>query len=464
MARNYSRRKFFQSIAGTTLTVKAGALTLPDWRGNIQPAKKVASSDNIRIALIGAGIMGNDDADTALKIPGVSLAAACDLYSGRLTRVKEKYGKDVYTSLDYRDILGRKDIDAVIVATSDHWHARIATEAMQQGKHVYCEKPIVKAVEDGLNLIAAQKQTQKVLQVGSQVIAGYSYHKAKELLQNGEIGKLNCIEAVYDRHSSLGAWQYTLPTDASPSTVNWKKYIEGMPSQPFDAEKLFRWRCYREFGTGVAGDLFVHLLTGIHTITGAIGPSKILSMGQLSFWKDGRDVPDVMTAIMEYPETKEHPKFLLTLRVNFASGAGEKTLIRFIGDGGVMTLGGRDVSVQYDMMPKAPGIGGWDAITTYPMAMQQSLMEEYNRRYSKADQSAPEKKPVSFSAPAGEDKHLNHFTHFFDAVRNGIPVFEDATFGFRAAAPCLLCNESYYNNEVVYWDPVQMKQVSPNKK
>lgn len=139
----------------------------------------------------------------------------------------------MYASLDYRDILGRKDIDAVIVATSDHWHALIATEAMQQGKHVYCEKPVVKAVEDGLNLIAVQKQTQKVLQVGSQVIAGYSYHKAKELLQNGEIGKLNCIEAVYDRHSSLGAWQYNLPSDISPQTVNWEKYTEGMPRQDF---------------------------------------------------------------------------------------------------------------------------------------------------------------------------------------------------------------------------------------
>lgn len=200
----------------------------------------------------------------------------------------------------------------------------------------------------------------------------------------------------------------------------------------------------------------MHLLTGIHMITGSKGPTKIQSAAQLSFWKDGQDVPDVMTAIMEYPETEEHPKFLLTLRVNFASGAGEKTLIRFIGDAGVITLGSREVNVQFDLLPEAPGIGDWDAITTYPAAMQQAIMNEYNRKYSKDEQKAPEKKTVLFSAPAGEDKHFNHFTHFFNSVRNGTPVFEDATFGFRAAAPCLFCNESYYNNKIMYWDPIQM--------
>jgi predicted dehydrogenase len=234
-----------------------------------------------------------------------------------------------------------------------------------------------------------------------------------------------------------------------------------MPKHPFDANKFFRWRCYKEFGTGVAGDLFVHLVTGIHMIVGASGPSKILSMGQLSFWKDGRNVPDVMTAIMEYPETKNHPKFLLTLRVNFASGAGERTQIRFIGDSGVMDLGSREVSVRYDLLAKAPGIvGGWDAITTYPKEMQNSLLEDYNKKYSKEEQKTPVKDPVTFKSPAGEDKHLIHFTNFFDSVRNGSPVFEDAEFGFRAAAPCLACNNSYYQNKIIHWNTGQMKIVS----
>lgn len=459
MTNNYSRRKFLQRIGGSGIAVKAATLNSSAIAGSVLLPSKISANDNIRIALIGAGIMGNADADTALKIPGVSLAAACDLYTGRLNRVKEKYGKDVYTTRDYREILERKDIDAIILGTSDIWHARIAIDAMNKGKNVYCEKPMVKRIEEGLPLIAVQQQTQKVFQVGSQVIAGYSYHKAKELLQSGEIGKLNCIEATYDRHSSLGAWQYTLPTDASPQTVDWDRYIEGMPQEAFNANKFFRWRCYKDFGTGVAGDLFVHLLTGIHMIVGSLGPSRIFSMGELSFWKDGREAPDVMTAIMEYPETKEHPKFLLTLRVNFASGAGEQTLIRFIGDRGAMTLAGKDVSIQYNILPKAPGIGDWDALSTYPIAMQENLMENYIKKYPEEDRKNITRQPIKFSAPAEEDKHLNHFAQFFDSVRKGTPVFEDATFGFRAAAPCLSCNESYYSGEIVHWDPIQMKRI-----
>lgn len=336
---------------------------------------------------------------------------------------------------------------------------------MLKGKDVYCEKPMVKEIKEGLPVIAVQKQTKKVFQVGSQVIAGSAYVKAKELLGKGEIGKLNCIEATYDRHSSLGAWEYTLPSDASPETVDWDRYIAGMPKQPYDANKFFRWRCYKEFGTGVAGDLFVHLLTGIHMIVGSVGPSKIFSMGQLSYWKDGRNVPDVMTAIMEYPETKTHPKFLLTLRVNFASRAGEKTLIRFIGNEGVMNLSSGSVNVHYDLLPKAPGIvGDWDSITTYPLAMQKSLVEDYNKKYSKEDQMVPTKNDFTYNAPAGEDKHLNHFTHFFDSVRNGTPVFENAEFAFRAAAPCLACNDSYFQNRSVQWDPVSMKEIDSSSK
>ena len=155
-------------------------------------------------------------------------------------------------------------------------------------------------------------------------------------MQNGEIGRLNCIEATYDRHSSLGAWQYTMPSDISPQTVKWDKYIEGMPWQNFDAQKLFRWRCYQEFGTGVAGDLFVHLLTGIHMITGSKGPTKYNQQDNSASGKMAGMYR--MNDIMEYPETEEHPKFLLTLRVNFVSGAGENAYPvyrRF----GLMTLG-----------------------------------------------------------------------------------------------------------------------------
>jgi predicted dehydrogenase len=226
---------------------------------------------------------------------------------------------------------------------------------------------------------------------------------------------------------------------------------------PFDARKFFWWRNYRDFGTGVAGDLFVHLLSGIHVITGSKGPGKIFSSGQLSYWKDGRDVPDVMTAIMEYPETPEHPPFQLMLRVNFISGEGDHGAIKLIGEEGAIDIKGSGFTVQHSLMPKAPGIGGWDALNTYPAAMQELLKKQYNEKYSAQDRTAPTKADITYKTPEDYDEHLDHFTNFFESIRSGKPVVEDAVFGFRAAAPCLACNDSYFEKKIIYWDPQEMK-------
>jgi predicted dehydrogenase len=212
----------------------------------------------------------------------------------------------------------------------------------------------------------------------------------------------------------------------------------------------------------VAGDLFVHLLSGVHFITGSMGPTKIYATGQLAHWKDRRDVPDIMTAIMDYPPTDQHPAFQLTLRVNFISGGGDTSSIRLIGDEGVLKIGGRDLELTHSIMPKAPGIGGWDAFETYPLAMQEELRKQYNSRYSQADHQRPQKEPIRFVNPAGYDDHLDHFMNFFEAIRTGKPVIEDISFGFRAAAPCIACNESYFQQKIIHWDPVQMKLL--NKK
>ncbi len=313
-----SRRNFIKHLTGTTLALGAGPLAAIAAEEKIEERiihyqKNVSSNDNINVAVIGMGIMGNNNINTALKVPGVQLVAACDLYTGRLDRAKELFGNDLFVTNDYRRILDRKDIDAVIIAPGDHYHARITKDALKKGKHVYCEKPMVHYIDEGLGVIAAQKASNKVLQVGSQRVSSVVYAKARELYKSGEIGKLNMINAIYDRQDALGAWEYTMPTDGSPQTVDWDRYISGMPKIPYDPKKFFWWRNYREFGTGVAGDLFVHLLSGTHVITGSKGPSTIFASGQLCYWKDGRNVPDVMTAIMQYPETPEHPPFQLTL-------------------------------------------------------------------------------------------------------------------------------------------------------
>jgi len=459
---NSSRRSFIKKIGGSVLALGATPLAGLTAQEKVEERilaydRKFSPSDKIRIGAIGMGIMGYNDVATAVKVPGVELVAACDLYKGRLEHAKELYGNNIFTTQDYRELLNRNDIDAVIIATSDNWHARISEEALRKGKAVYCEKPMVHRIQEGAGVIAAQQKSGKAMQIGSQRVSSILYAKAKELYQSGNIGKLNMIQASFDRQSALGAWQYTMPTDVSTDTVDWDRYIAGTKKIPFDPKKFFWWRNYRDFGTGVAGDLFVHLLSGVHVITGSKGPRKIFSSGQLSYWKDGRDVPDVMTAIMEYPETPEHPPFQLMLRVNFISGEGDYGSIKLVGEEGVMDIKGNSLTVTHSLMPKAPGIGGWDALSTYPNAMQETLKKQYAEKWSEADQKEPTRENISYRTPQGYDEHLDHFLNFFESVRSGKPVVEDARFGFRAAAPCLACNDSYFEKRIVYWDPEEMK-------
>jgi predicted dehydrogenase len=265
------------------------------------------------------------------------------------------------------------------------------------------------------------------------------------------------VNAIYDRQDALGAWEYTMPTDGSPKTVDWDRYIEGMGKMPYDPKKFFWWRNYKEFGTGVAGDLFVHLLSGTHVITDSKGPEKIFASGQLCYWKDGRNVPDLMAGIMQYPETKEHSPFQLTLQVNFVSGTGGSEVTRFVGDEGTIVVDGDSLTVHHSKMPEAPGIGGWDALDTYPKKMQEELKKRYNEKYTPEQQSRKDKPDYIYKAPENFDPHLQHHINFFDAVRTGKTVVEDPVFGFRAAAPALACNVSYFKNEIVHWDPVNMK-------
>ena len=211
-----SRRRFLRQIGATGILAAASpfstlaAMEKAEER-TLFYERKISVGDKIRLGVIGFGVQGHFDLGTALKVPGVELAGICDLYTGRLDNAKELYGKDLFTTRNYSDILDKTDIDAVIIATHDCWHARITTEALAKGKAVYCEKPMIYKISEGPGIIEAQKKSGKVLQVGSQRVSSIGYAKAKELLAAGEIGKLNMVNAIYDRQSSIGAWEYTIP-------------------------------------------------------------------------------------------------------------------------------------------------------------------------------------------------------------------------------------------------------------
>jgi len=227
-----SRRSFLKKALSTSLLATGvSSITLGNGKKELVPLrhewteKPFGANDKVNIAAIGLGIMGLNNLEHTLKVPGVKLVAGCDLYTGRLERMKELYGSDIATTKSYQEILDRKDIDAVIISTSDHWHDRMTIEALNKGKHVYIEKPMVHKVEEGTAVVEAARKTGKIVEVGSQRVSSVVTIKAKELFEQQLIGDLVLVETWNDRHSSNGAWQYSIPTDAKNGTVDWDKFI-----------------------------------------------------------------------------------------------------------------------------------------------------------------------------------------------------------------------------------------------
>ena len=410
-----------------------------------------SANDTIQIALIGAGGMGQGDAHLATSLPGVKLVAACDCYDGRLQHMKEVYGPETFITRDYREIVRRRDIDAVIIATPDHWHAPISIDCLNSDKHVYCEKPMVHNVSEGHDVIAAQAKAGNVFQVGSQYRSSATYLKARDLYQANAIGKLNSVEAWLDRNTAIGAWEYSIPTDASLSTCDWQQFLGSAPKREWDPARFFRWRNFRDYGTGVAGDLFVHLLTGLHTVTGSKGPNRIYATGGMRYWKD-RDVPDVMLAVLDYPETPEHSAFNVLLRVNFKSGLPQESFgVKFIGSDGVMTTGYTGVSVD-----KSPQPDQFDGSTgSFADEVQKQLRADWDARHTTMDSRTFGQTSEQYDT-GSINAQLEHHRNFYRSIREGRPSVEDATFGLRAAGPALLTNESLFQGKIMLWDPEQM--------
>ncbi len=458
-----SRRNFIRKLGGTVAVAAsmpaALASAAPQHFYILKRRSTVAANDRVNIAGIGMGIMGFGDVDTALLLPGTELLAIADCYKGHLTKAKEKYGDQVKTTMNYQEILDNPEVDAVIIATPDHWHNRISIEAMKKGKAVYCEKPMVQHIDEGYEVIKVQKETNKPFQVGSQWASSIVMQKGKELYEQGAIGKLNFVEVFTDRFDALGAWEYSIPPDASPETCDWEMFQGNATNMPFDATRFFRWRNYRDYGTGMAGDLFVHLFTRLHTITSSLGPNRVYATGGLRYWDDGRDVADVMLALVDYPKSEHHPAFNMSMRVNFVDGSGGGDKARLVGDEGEMVLGGNDITIKKKKLSKAPGYGGWDTFNTFPEKTQKAFVEQYDKKYGNLPVEMQEPGEQVFQAPEGYDMRLDHFADWLKVIREGGKTIEGPEFGLRACGPALAANNSLYDKKVVHWDPVAMKIV-----
>ena len=437
-----TRRQFLQKTAGTAgaLAVSRNILLESE---HIPTAleKIVPASDRLRLGIIGIGMQGSGLLATAITLPGVECVAACDLYDGRHTLAQEIVGKKIPTTRRYKDLLDNKEIDCLIAAVPDHWHKQVVVDAVNAGKDIYSEKPMSHSAADGIAMVEAYKKTGRVVQIGSQRVSSVVCAKAKELLASGIIGDLNLVEGSLGRNDPCGAWEYPPPPDASPETIDWDTWQGTVPRRPFDAKIFARWRCWKEYGTGLAGDLLVHLVSGMNFMLGwNEAPTRVMSIGGILRWPDGRNMPDVQATLFEYG------KYPVYLRLN--AGCESPESYRFQGSKGLLEVTENGISFS-------PQSGKDEYPCYYTSGYTGAMRAEYLKQWHAEHEITPGKEPLVETYTYKGDSYDDvrpHLWNFFQHVRAGKPVVEDAVFGHHAALACHMANESYFRRAAVTWD------------
>jgi predicted dehydrogenase len=435
-----TRRDFVRLGAGAAVVGAAVKTTLLE--PAVLAAQTAVGGHKIRFASIGTGIRGCDLLRSARKVSTGVLVETADLYDMHQKAGLEAYGADVPTGRDYRRLLDRKDVDAVIVAVSDHLHRRIVLDCIAAGKDVYCEKPMSHTVADGFAMVNAVQAKKRIFQVGSQRVSNILFMKAAEIYASGKLGAVTYIEGHTDRNSPSGAWVYPIPHDASPQTIDWDSFLHDAPQIPFDAVRFFRWRCFKEYGEGVTGDLFVHLLSGMQRVSGINAiPSRACSIGSLTNFKDGRDYPDLLATLYDYPGAT------VSLHCNQNNAAGDTTA--FYGKEGTMVINGNTLTVTpQDTRPQPEGysLNGWT------VEAKKQYMDEWHAANPAGAPSIGEAE--SYTVTPGYDDTADHLANFFRAVETREPVTENEVFGNHTAVACHMANTSYFHHAAVKWDEV----------
>lgn len=400
--------------------------------------KAAAPNDQIAMGFIGVGIRGSYHLTTFGKTPGVRPVMAADCYDGHLAFAKEATDGKIETTKDYHALLARKDIDAVVISTPDHWHARMVLDALAAGKHVYIEKPMTYTIAEGKQVIEAVKKSGKLLMVGSQNKTSSLTAKAREVVKSGILGKLNQCRLSDNRNAPEGAWVYPVPEDASPETIDWKSWLGPAPKIPFDAKRVFRWRCWWEYSGGVATDLWVHNFTTFHEVMDVKGPKSVVAQGGIYRFDDGRSCPDLLTAVYEYPN------FLLEITANLGSSR-QTTGFVVAGSEASLSLARRGVLVTFE---PTPGPVAWYGLNGWTKAAQEKYLASLGFGGGKRPQPVPTKKPQEFPVERG----LEHHEYFVKSLREGSPSMETAEEGHRAAAAAHLGNMAYRKRRRLQWD------------
>src|ERR1700689_165765 len=444
MPDSLSRRKFLQAsaiAAGGLLSPNSKAIMLEPQAQSI-PTKPVGPNDRLRFAIIGVGMEGSNVLASALTLPGVECVAAADLYDGRHTLAREITGNSsLPTTRDYRELLDRKDIDCILAAVPDFWHKQVVVDSCHAGKDIYCEKPMSHTVAEGFDMVEASESTKRIVQIGAQRVSSVLCAKAREMYRSGAIGKVNMIELTLGRNNPTGAWEYPPPLNLSLSNFAWDTWLKDTPKIPLNPYRFARWRCWRDYGTGVAGDLMVHLISAmLFTLNWNEPPRSAFSLGGVFRWKDGRDMPDLQSVLFDYHGVPVY------IRLGQSTETAERA--RYMGPKGLLDTTG--TGIQY--VPQA----GVDTEPSYydssfPAKMRGAYVREWHEKPDPPIAKEPLTEETTYSGDDWDGLRPHLFT-FFEAVKSPKPNVEVAVFGNHAAIACHMANQSYFRKERVFFD------------
>jgi predicted dehydrogenase len=407
----------------------------------------VSPNDRIQMGIIGVGARVQSGVmQAALAQPGVEIVGVCDAYTGRVARAIERTNGRAKDYGDWRALLADESIDAVIIATPDHWHKDQTVEALAAGKDVYLEKPMTLTVDEGPEFIAAADKSDRILQIGSNGMSSKLQQTAREIVQSGKLGKITLIRASYDRNTDSGAWLYPIPPDANEKTVDWETFLGPAPERPFSLERFFRWRCFWDYSGGIATDLFVHLMTTIHYVMDADMADMVMASGQNYLHQETHEVPDTLSAILTYPREG----FTVSLGGTFNNSSASQSGFTIMGTEGALVFHGGRLTFK----PENPVEGNGWIVASWPSALEEAYWadpEVQKREMPDTWPSRMNSEGESWSE-VGPDSTFLHMARFIESVRTREPSVQDARRGHHAAAVPHMVNESMKRQAPVYWD------------
>jgi predicted dehydrogenase len=395
--------------------------------------------NKIGIGLIGAGDRGKQHIAEALATGDCQLRAVCDIYTRRLDWAVEtvkKSNPNVRGYRDYRNLLEDKDVDAIIVATPDHWHSRMTIDGAHAGKDVYVQKCLTRTVEEAQAIVKAVKETRSVLQLGHTRRSQPVYHRMKEIYGSGILGPVSLVNISIYRNSAQGAWDWAIDKDATPEMINWNEFLGSAPSRPFDPDRYFRWRKYWDYGTGISGDLLSHEWDAVNFVMGLGIPSTCIASGGIYYWKEKREVPDVFNAVSDYPERKLAVVWNCTFS-NSASGVNLGTMIY-----------GKHATIEY-------GRGG--DLEVYVEPKGKTDFSSVPGLEKEAGQPGERREPLYRFSRSDKLYVTGHFQNFLDCVRSRGRTRCNEDEAFQEAVTAIMSVKAYKERRMVRWDPLSQK-------